>query len=1134
MKRVTPTDASFEKIVQTYLEKRPDRVDPHNVGSASELEIRFQGPQKISRTDYDNTVKQLFASGFKPLQGDMKGQQMMRMYGDKAIMGDTRVELAGTDLIQEYCYNNSLDALLAKHGTDPVNKIKLTQKVAPQDDAGNPIPYVDVKDFGFRVSFKMEKDTPLLSTESERKLLGGWKDMKKTFRYMNRVRFAHPDLPVFADLSIIKMSKQPEYSIQDSNVLHLMPTYEIELEIDNAKCGPGTNVNVLLTQIRKAIRVIMQALQQSSYPISLSERARVLQEYLVMVHNGTKTWDEIETEATRRQSNGSSIDWSRYFVGPASKTLQWENMRALSEESGDANRVNILRNYTVTDKADGDRKMLFVASTGRIYFLDINMNVSYTGSRAEDKELHRTLLDGEHIGADLFAAFDVYYIRGINCRALPFVKIAGQEDVSDDRFRLYNLETVCNRLVITDPVYRVENMQCYLKIRCKTFYSELGWNNAEIGLVALQHVDTLLDGCATLLQGRLQFGYETDGLIFTPCSKGVQGCTDIKEVMFKKTWAESFKWKPTEFNTIDFMVRHAGANKVFHDAVTGASYKRISLWCGFNPARDLKHVYCDYALNDKLPEKGGESYKMKPVRFIPSVEPYDVDAYLCHIPVIMRSANNYVMQIEGSQETFDENTIVEFRYDLSEPNAVNRWKPIRVRHDKTEQLRQYHNNFGNAYEVANNNWYSIHHPISKDMLCGLEPVPVDSDADDDMYYNRPVDDRAWQKTRSLRDFHNKYVKSSLIQAAVQMLPASTKKTFVDLAVGKAGDLYKWTEAGIQFVLGIDISRDNLSNSMDGACKRYIEWREKNRYKPFRALFLQGDCGKHIGSGAAFTGDKKVMQTLLGKTKDTEYKLVKDNFAIAQKGFPICSCQFAIHYFFKDRLSLNEFLRNVNELTAEGGYFIGTCYDGRTVFDLLKGASLPIMATYKNADTGEPIEMFKIERKYTQDVFENDATSLGYRIDVYQETINKVFAEYLVCFEYLKRLFAEYGFDLADDAKAKECGLPGSSGMFESMFESMVDSNQSYGFAASLSDGEKKVSFLNRYFVFKKVRMANADVVFQKQMAMDRASVESVESVQSKQSSNPVIRTDDSYEVASSDSDSDSDSDSESDEEKEKE
>lgn len=84
---------------------------------------------------------------------------------------------------------------------------------------------------------------------------------------------------------------------------------------------------------------------------------------------------------------------------------------------------NVRTNYTVTDKADGARKLLYICPSGRIYFIDTNMRFQFTGAQSDNKKLFYTLLDGEHILHDKngrfinpFAAFDVYYIAGKDAR----------------------------------------------------------------------------------------------------------------------------------------------------------------------------------------------------------------------------------------------------------------------------------------------------------------------------------------------------------------------------------------------------------------------------------------------------------------------------------------------------------------------------------------------------------------------------------------------------------------------------------------------------------------------------------------------------------------------------------------------
>ena len=60
----------------------------------------------------------------------------------------------------------------------------------------------------------------------------------------------------------------------------------------------------------------------------------------------------------------------------------------------------------------------------------------------------------------------------------------------------------------------------------------------------------------------------------------------------------------------------------------------------------------------------------------------------------------------------EDNTIVEFRYDFAAEEGW-RWKPLRVRYDKTAKLRTGKPSYGNAYHVANSNWHSIHNPVTR-------------------------------------------------------------------------------------------------------------------------------------------------------------------------------------------------------------------------------------------------------------------------------------------------------------------------------------------------------------------------------------------------------------------------------------
>ena len=422
---------------------------------------------------------------------------------------------------------------------------------------------------------------------------------------------------------------------------------------------------------------------------------------------------------------------------------------------------------------------------------------------------------------------------------------------------------------------------------------------------------------------------------------------------------------------------------------------------------------------------------------------------------------------------FTDNTIVEFSYDTTREKGLN-WVPLRVRYDKTTELLQGKKNFGNAYHVANNNWKSIHNPITQDMLRTGLNIP-DILVNEDVYYNNSAKQF---KTKSMKDFHNLYVKKQLIKSVCKR-----GDTLIDFACGKGGDLSKWVGAQLSFVYGIDIHKDNLENNKDGACARYLDMRKKETRMP-AALFVNGNSSFNIKSGEAMLNDKakQITKAVFGQGSRDDKTLgkgVSKQFAKGENGFNVSSCQFAIHYFFENPVTLKGFMKNVAECTQELGYFIGTAYDGRMVFDLLS-----------NKQTDESIQIVEngqkvwaITKGYSHDTFEPNSSSIGYKIDVYQDSINKTFTEYLINFEYLDRIMGLYGFKLVDREEALSLGLPEGSGLFQELFDKMMleiqqnkYSGRNFGSAANMKEYEKKISFLNRYFVYKKVLNVNADKV----------------------------------------------------------
>jgi hypothetical protein len=116
-------------------------------------------------------------------------------------------------------------------------------------------------------------------------------------------------------------------------------------------------------------------------------------------------------------------------------------------------------------------------------------------------------------------------------------------------------------------------------------------------------------------------------------------------------------------------------------------------------------------------------------------------------------------------------------------------------------------------------------------------------------------------------------------------------------------------------------------------------KKSNKNIPY-ALFVNGNSAFNIKNGSALLNEKakQITSAVFGngpKEADKIGKGVSRQYGKGADGFNISSCQFAIHYFFENPDNLKGFMKNVAECTKQNGYFIGTCYDGKLVFNELK-------------------------------------------------------------------------------------------------------------------------------------------------------------------------------------------------------
>jgi SAM-dependent methyltransferase len=700
-----------------------------------------------------------------------------------------------------------------------------------------------------------------------------------------------------------------------------------------------------------------------------------------------------------------------------------------------------------------------------------------------------------------FLLFDIYYKAGSEkVSALPFATF--KEDVLDvsaeTRYRALT-EWFADWSKDTAVVAKSVNDANRLLIALKQFY------------FAPPGGSIFTSGCTSVLDApRL---YHTDGLILT---SNDQSLPDGLGVRFE----HQFKWKPAKENTVDFLVSFEKETEfptldriqTMEHPTTKAfvQYKTMRLYVGGKKSKEEanpRETILYQRVEEK--EKGREKQSQyRPVLFHPVDFP-DPMANQCHVTIQTdpETYEEYVMT-EDSKEPIQHHSIVEMRYDpRREPGW--RWIPSRIRHDKTERLQRAiavaatsaegaikYSGMMNDEGVANSVWNSIHDPVTESMIRSgnespteeewkamMPPVDEQKDAYGDSdekakYYERKAPRENLALVRGLQDFHNKYIKNELL---LKRALVGFNKSVLDLACGKGGDMYKWVSNHARRVVGIDTAADNITNPVDGAYRRYMDILKEGYFRnPPKMAFAIGNSSKSIvdGSAAATPEDRDILRSIFGRA-EPEGPVpphIKEHFAgIFREGADVAACMFALHYFFESKAILDGFLDNLAQTVKIGGHFIGCCFDGQKVFQLLQG--LRGGETKTGSEEGVPI--WSITKGYEADHLEEGEESIGLPIDVNFISIGMTHREYLVPFEYLTQRLRAIGFRLLYPEELAQLNLQQSTNTFDQSYRMAQESEErgrrAPGGRFFMPEVVKEFSFLNRWFMFKRGGTTEAEV-----------------------------------------------------------
>jgi hypothetical protein len=940
-----------------------------------------------------------------------------------------RFTVQSMGVIQQYCRDNTLS------GKPFVAMIKDRSSVDSN---------IDLDDYDVRIKTRRE----ILMANDEvriKELFAKWPIQKKAFRMIRRWSFEESGLRY--DLSIVRSTKRDsngEFKWQRNFLDQDLSThpylYEIEVELLRLD---GDTIESAQKRLVKGVGEILRGIQKNSILIRKSKKDLVIQSYQNFI-----------------QSNR--------FLGCSPVTLEQRNF----SDTIDPDIPNIRTGYNITDKADGLRCLAYTNSKGELYLIDMSLNVYRTG--LEQKYCRESIIDGEWVTKtrnkepmNQFLAFDIYYTTDKkDVSQLQFHK--EEENSRYKELKLW-VETF-NKGDGPTKLLPYLNSQNILQISIKSFLFAKP-DNMSIFKNASKVLDTYKI-------------YYTDGLIFTPNSLPLPGYDENKKTIKPSaTFFQQFKWKPSEDNTVDFLVRFEKLpDNPNIDRVTigikpetnqTVRYKTLRLFVGSSRTKGFNPR--DTILNErKHVEEQGNPREYRPVPFYPK-QFYDSMASVSYNEVKLDpSTQEEYVATEINNEPIQDKSIIEMRYDASMPRGW-RWIPIRIRHDKTERLQK-----GtlartlNSEDVAESIWNSIHEPITLSMIRSGSTQPNETEINGTLrkieerdnvamkYFERKAPAEDLMFVTGLREFHNQYIKEIVLYNSC--LRGGNKK-LVDIACGKGSDIRRWVNNKVSFVLGIDYAGDNITNTEDGAYARYINFSERNRKIQVPTMvFTIGDSSKRIIDGRAGSTDEErdIMRSVFGKYAAIGPipSYVDHNAAGELKnGADAMSCMFALHYFFENKEKLDGLLRNIREGLKLGGYFFGCCFDGDSIFNFLKDTSTggTLTGTEKDAI------LWNIRKDYSADELTLDEDSLNLKINVDFISIGSSHDEYLVSFPYFTELMRENGLELLSEVELKEIGLKHSTNLFSESYEMSKKIGKKY----SMSDAVKKFSFLNRWFIFRK-------------------------------------------------------------------
>ncbi len=233
------------------------------------------------------------------------------------------------------------------------------------------------------------------------------------------------------------------------------------------------------------------------------------------------------------------------------------------------------------------------------------------------------------------------------------------------------------------------------------------------------------------------------------------------------------------------------------------------------------------------------------------------------------------------------------------------WVFNRIRKDKEAEFKVGHS-FGNNFSIAEKTLQLALNPLTFDVLLSDKSKLTKG------FYFEKQD----ETYKAVRKFNN-YVKDVIIKKY-------KTDTVIDLASGKGQDLVKYVTAKVKTLLMLEIDMsaidELLARKYDILGSSFVD----NLKQPINTR------GKEMSNMILH-----IRQMNLNDPWENNIKMIKH--ALDRKKPGTIFCNLALHYMMIDKSHMDNICALIGNLLSEGGEFVFTAFDGKTVFDLIKNA-----------------------------------------------------------------------------------------------------------------------------------------------------------------------------------------------------